>query len=74
STNTLKILTKDGQIKEHYPPPQYDPWRVEEEFIEAVRATIEKRPFSPTQLTSFRQGAAYMQFTESVYMLIQGKF
>lgn len=74
TTNTLRILSKDKQPLTEFPPPQSDPWRVEEEFIEAVRAKIENRPFHPQQLTTFRLGAAYMQFTEAVFKLIESKF
>ena len=41
-------------------PDEQDDWRVEEEFVEAIRGEI------PVTRTSFVDGVRYMEFTEAV--------
>ncbi|MGE3537584.1 MAG: Gfo/Idh/MocA family protein [Candidatus Tectimicrobiota bacterium] len=43
------------------PPEQEGKWRVEEEFINAIRG------LEPIRLTSFPEGVKYMEFTEAVH-------
>ena len=42
------------------PPKEAGSWRVEEEFIGAIRGE------NPIELTTFETGLKYMQFTEAV--------
>ncbi len=42
------------------PPEKQGSWRVEQEFIDAVRG------LAPVRLTSFSEGVKYMEFTEAV--------
>jgi predicted dehydrogenase len=43
------------------PPGQRGGWRVEEEFIAAIRGE------QPVRLTTFEDGVRYMEFTEAVH-------
>lgn len=52
----------DPQLKLADPPAELtDRWRVEEDFIAAIRGE------KPVELTSFARGLEYMQFTEAVH-------
>ena len=48
-------------------PQKEDTWRVEEEFINAIRG------LEPVTRTSFQDGAAYMEFTEAVTRSAQAR-
>ena len=49
------------QLEEiHVPADQCGRWRVEEEFIGAIRGE------EPVRLTTFEDGVKYMEFTEAV--------
>ena len=48
-------------------PQKEDSWRVEEEFINAIRG------LEPVTRTSFQDGVAYMEFTEAVTRSAQAK-
>ena len=49
------------QLEEiHVPPEQCGRWRVEEEFIGAIRGE------EPVRLTTFQDGVKYMEFTDAV--------
>lgn len=51
----------ESELKEITVPPEHEGrWRVEEEFINAIRGG------EPIRLTSFEDGAKYMEFTEAV--------
>ena len=51
----------DKELKEISVPPELaGQWRVEEEFIQAIRG------LEPVRLTTFADGLKYMQFTEAV--------
>lgn len=51
----------DPQLRElEIPPAEAGGWRVEEEFIGAIRGT------EPVRLTTFADGVRYMEFTEAV--------
>ena len=50
----------DGLTEVHVTPEDEGGWRVEEEFINAIRGLEEVR------LTSFQDGVKYMEFTEAV--------
>ena len=43
------------------PPEKRGTWRVEEEFVGAIRGD------APVRLTTFTQGVRYMDFTEAVH-------
>jgi predicted dehydrogenase len=42
------------------PPEEEGAWRVEEEFVNAIRG------HAPVRLTTFEDGVRYMEFTEAV--------
>jgi predicted dehydrogenase len=53
--------TKASDLEEMLiPPEKMLSWRVEEEFVDAIRDN------TPIQFTDFRTGVAYMEFTEAV--------
>lgn len=62
STQTLSGGRKsDNVLSEiHIPPGKQGNWRVEEEFVNAIRG------FEPVSHTSFEDGVKYMEFTEAV--------
>jgi predicted dehydrogenase len=47
------------------PASEADRWRVEEEFINAIRG------IAPVRLTTFEDGVRYMEFTEAVTRSLQ---
>ena len=57
---------KAGDVQEIIiPPEKAGGWRVEAEFVEAIRTG------SPIQFTDFATGVAYMEFTEAVALSAQ---
>ncbi len=56
----------DGELSEiAIPPEKQGDWRVEEEFINAIRG------LEPVTHTNFHDGVRYMEFTDAVTMSIQ---
>jgi predicted dehydrogenase len=52
----------DAQLAEMaIPESEQGGWRVEEEFIDAIRG------LAPVRLTTFEDGVRYMEFTEAVF-------
>ncbi|MCM8539661.1 MAG: Gfo/Idh/MocA family oxidoreductase [Lentisphaeraceae bacterium] len=61
STNTLSFGKRDGELaKIKLIKSKYSEWRVEEEFISAIRCV------EPVKYTTFEDGFRYMEFTEAV--------
>ncbi|MDE2859988.1 MAG: hypothetical protein OXL35_00645 [Chloroflexota bacterium] len=50
----------DGLAEIEVPVEKQQSWRVEEEFVNAIRG------LEPVRLTTFEDGVAYMEFTEAV--------
>jgi predicted dehydrogenase len=48
------------------PPAERGTWRVEQEFVDAIRGV------APVRLTTFEDGVRYMEFTEAVARSMQG--
>ncbi len=67
SDNKLYGGTKDeNSLEEIVIPPEFeDEWRVEQEFINAIRGK------EKVKLTTFKDGLKYMEITEAVYKSIQ---
>src|SRR5205814_5115320 len=61
---SLRHGMKTGKAEElseiPIPPEKAGGWRVEEEFVEAIRTG------APVRFTDFATGVAYMEFTEAV--------
>ena len=58
----------DDSLKEiAIPPEKEETWRVEEEFVNAIRG------LEPVRLTTFEDGVAYMEFTEAVARSAQSR-
>lgn len=62
STMTLYIGNRTSKSLEEIPihPDKVSTWRVEEEFINAIRGQ------EPVRYTTFKDGLAYMEFTQAV--------
>ncbi|KAL3143393.1 hypothetical protein ABBQ38_002217 [Trebouxia sp. C0009 RCD-2024] len=63
---SLALQAEGGQLQEvHIPEHKASSWRVEEEFIAAIRGT------EKVQRTTFATGVRYMEFTQAVAMSYQ---
>ena len=62
---TNELIKKATKISKNFPDSERDEWRVEAEFIGAIRGEEQIR------LTTFEDGVKYMEFTEAVHLSSQ---